>query len=120
MENLAAGTLDGFDMDAALGRVGGDLDLLKEIARIFLDDCPRSLTELRDAAASNDCVVVERSAHALKGASANFGAARLVVAALRIEKMGHARTLDGFAPAMAEMESALDALCSELEALIAS
>src|SRR5450631_2427104 len=99
MEQLATGQWDGFDKDAALGRVGGDLDLLKEIARVFLDDCPRSLAELREAAARSDCAVVERSAHTLKGASANFGAARLVAAALLIEKMGHARTMDGVAPA---------------------
>jgi len=120
MQQFAAGPWDEFDKDAALGRVGGDIDLLKEIARLFLDDCPRSLTELREAAARNDCSAVERSAHTLKGASANFGATRLVSAALDIEKMGHAGTLDNFVPALVEVESALDALRAELEVMIAS
>jgi HPt (histidine-containing phosphotransfer) domain-containing protein len=120
MEQLATGPCDGFDKEAALDRVGGDLDLLKEIARIFLDDCPRSLTELSEAAARGDCALVERAAHTLKGASSNFGAARLVAAALRIEKMGHARTVEGFSAAFADVESALDTLRAELEALIDS
>ena len=93
MEQLATGPWDGFDKEGALGRVGGDLGLLKEIARVFLDDCPRLLEELREAAARSDFAAVERHAHTLKGSSANFGASRLVSAALRIEKMGRARSL---------------------------
>ena len=120
MEQLAKGPWDGFDQEAALGRVGGDLDLLKEIAGVFLDDCPRSLAELREAAERGDCASVERAAHTLKGASANFGAARLVSAALRIEKMGHARTLEGFSAAFTDVESALDTLRGELQALVES
>ena len=120
MEQFATSRCDGFDKDAALVRVGGDLDLLKEIAGVFLDDCPRSLAELRDAVARGDCAVVERSAHTLKGASATFGATSLVFAALQMEKMGHARTLDSVAPALVAVETALDALRAELEVLIAS
>ena len=126
MDRLAAGPLtgveqkDGLDTEAALVRVGGDLELLKEIARIFLDDCPRSLAELHAALESQDCAGVERSAHTLKGASANFGANRLVFSALQLEKMGHAHTLDESAVAMAAVESALRALTVELEAFLAS
>jgi HPt (histidine-containing phosphotransfer) domain-containing protein len=111
---------DGLDRDAALGRVGGDVDLLKEIAGVFLDDCPRSLAELRDAAARGDCVGAERAAHGLKGAASNFGAGHVVAAALRIEQMGRAGKLDDFAPALESLEAALAALRDELEALIAS
>lgn len=112
--------LDGLNRDAALARVGGDVDLLKEIARVFLDDCPRSLAELRDAAARGDCGAVERSAHSLKGAGSNFGASRMVAAALRIEQMGRDGELDDFAAALDVLESTLTSLCNELEALIAS
>jgi len=111
---------DGFDRETALARVGDDIDLLKEIAGIFLEDCPRSLAELRDAAARGDCVMVERSAHNLKGAASNFGAGSVVGAALRIEKMGYTGTLDDFASALAALEAALAKLRIELEALIAS
>ncbi len=117
MQQLTTDRCDGFDKDAALGRVGGDIELLKEIAHVFLDDCPRSLAELRDAVARGDCAVVERSAHTLKGASATFGATRLVFAALQIEKMGHARALNGIAPALVAVETALDALRAELKVL---
>ena len=111
---------DGLDHEAALARVGGDEDLLKEIARIFIDDCPRTLAELRDAGARGDCVLVERAAHGLKGASSNFGASGVVAAAFHLEKMGRARTLDGFALGLQELETVLSALSNELELLIAS
>lgn len=120
METKHPGAGDGLDRKAALDRVGGDLDLLKDIAHVFLDDCPRSLEELRLAAARGDCPTVERVAHGLKGAASNFGASRVVAAGFAIEKMGRAGKLDHFAMAMATLEAALGALLRELEALIAS
>jgi HPt (histidine-containing phosphotransfer) domain-containing protein len=111
---------DGLDVDAALARVGGDVDLLKDIARVFLDDCPRALAELQNAGARGDCAAVERAAHGLKGAASNFGASVVVAAGLRIEQMGHAGTLEEFGPALASFEAALASLSDELEALLAS
>ena len=111
---------DGLDVDAALARVGGDVDLLKDIARVFLDDCPRALAELRGAGARGDCAVVERAAHGLKGAASNFGASRVVAAGLCLEQMGHAGTLDDFGIAFESLEFALAAFRRELEALLAS
>ena len=120
MATEALGPGDGLDSIAALARVGGDADLLKEIARVFRDDCPRAVAELRDAAARGDCVLVERAAHGLKGASSNFGAASVVSAASHIEQMGRAGVLDGFTHAFHQLETALAALLEQLEALIAS
>jgi two-component system, sensor histidine kinase and response regulator len=111
---------DGFDSKGALDRVGGDVDLLKDIARVFLDDCPRSLEELRTAAARGDGRVVERVAHGLKGAASNFGAGCVVAAGFSIEQMGRAGKLDDFAAAMVRLEAACVELRGELEAMIAS
>jgi hypothetical protein len=55
------------DRELALTRVGGDAELLKEIASLFLEDYPLSLAELRDALARGDATKVERTAHGLKG-----------------------------------------------------
>lgn len=109
---------DGLDRDAALSRVGGDLDLLKDIARVFLDDCPRALNELRDAASRHDCKLAERAAHGLKGAASNFGAKRVVESSLRIEKMGRLGNLQGVEGALQSLEDALASLRVELESLI--
>lgn len=57
----------GLDRQFALSRVGGDEELLKEIALIFLEDYPNSLREIRAAIASGDASQLERAAHSLEG-----------------------------------------------------
>src|ERR1700676_33856 len=79
------------DRQLALSRVGGDLELLREIAILFLDECPRALLEIQRALAAEDAVKLENAAHSLKGSVANFGASAAVAAALRLEQMGRSQ-----------------------------
>src|SRR5207302_3469180 len=59
------------DLDA------GDGDLIATLVREFLNDGARLLAAIRDAIAEGDPQAVERTAHTLKGASANLGAVRV-------------------------------------------
>ena len=106
-----------FDKEVALSRVGGDAELLKEIAILFLDDYPKSLSDLRDAVEARDAKRVERTAHGLKGSVSNFGAAPAVNAALRLETMGRAQKLVEVEQVLRTLELALAALRPELESL---
>jgi HPt (histidine-containing phosphotransfer) domain-containing protein len=105
------------DRDAALARVGGDTDLLREIAVLFIEDYPKVLTELREAIARGDANQVERTAHGLKGSVSTFGARAAMEAALKIETMGRARQITGVEQVMNTLEIALAALRLELERL---
>ena|SRR5947209_6847436 len=107
------------DRELALGRVGGDLELLKEIAVLFLETYPESLEELQTAALQNDAKALERSAHGLKGSVANFGAAPAVEAARCLEQMGRSSRLESesVTAALQSLEDALASLRPELEAL---
>ena len=105
------------DRPVALLRVGGDEELLKEIAVIFLDDYPKVLSEIRAAIANGDARQLEASAHTLKGSAANFGAAAVVAAALQLEKMGRAARLEQAAASVSALEEGLCALRADLEAL---
>jgi two-component system, sensor histidine kinase and response regulator len=107
----------GLDRDLALSRVGGDLDLLKEIAVIFLDDLPRTIAEIQDAITASDFEVMERSAHGLKGAAANFGAQSVVEAALHLEKLGRQKDLSSAAEALEHLKLELSTFAAELETL---
>jgi two-component system sensor histidine kinase/response regulator len=107
----------GVDRELALARVGGDTDLLKEIAKLFLEEYPKMLVELRDAAAKGDAQALERIAHGLKGSVANFGARAAVDAALKLEDMGHARKLVEVSQSLHALDQALATLRPELEAL---
>src|SRR5580692_1906900 len=106
-----------FDKAVALSRVGGDVELLKEIAVLFLDDYPKSLDELREAVKSRDAKRVERTAHGLKGSVSNFGAGPAVDAALQLETMGRAQKLVEEQQVLHSLELALAALRTELELL---
>lgn len=107
----------GLDRQLALSRVGGDEELLKEIAAVFLEDYPNSLREIRTAIDSGDSSLLERSAHSLKGSVANFGARDAVASAWRLEQMGRARQLHDGAGTLRELELALASLHLELVAL---
>lgn len=108
------------DRALALERVDGDLELLREIAVLFLENLPLWLGELRDAAARHDLQTLSHSAHGLKGSIANFGAHPAFQAALTLEMIG--RNQSGASPtevhaALLALESTLEALTPELKAL---
>jgi HPt (histidine-containing phosphotransfer) domain-containing protein len=107
----------GLDRELALSRVGGDAELLKEIAALFMEDYPNVLAELRAAAARGDAQGVERAAHGLKGSVGNFGAQAAVDAAFQLEQMGRAGNLSRVREAIDALARALDALHPELKAL---
>ena len=107
----------GLDRELALSRVGGDAELLKEIAALFMEDYPNVLAEIRAAVARGDAKGVERAAHGLKGSVANFGAQAAVDAALHIERMGRVGDLSRVSEAIEALALALDALHPELKAL---
>ena len=78
-----------FDLDAALELVDGDAGLLKELAGLFLGECPRRMAEIRQAIDRRDASKLHRAAHALKGSVSHFAARAAVEAAQRLESDGH-------------------------------
>lgn len=94
----------GFDLSAALERVGGDQELLKEIADLFLEDAPQILAAVRSAVESGDAEGLQRAAHSLKGSVANFGAEEAVRWAYSLEQMGQENSLSGASDALEVLE----------------
>lgn len=105
------------DREVALARVGGDADLLREIAALFVEDYPRVLEDLRDAIALGDAERIERTAHGLKGSVATFGARPAMEAARTLEAMGRAGQFQEIRQVLTTLELALAALHPELETL---
>jgi PAS domain S-box-containing protein len=101
-----------------LDRVGGDRALLRDIVSMFLDASPRSLAELREAAARGDAAALHRQAHTFKGMVGHFGATEAVEAALRLETMGGDGDLAGADAACAALEVAVARLRPELARLL--
>jgi two-component system, sensor histidine kinase and response regulator len=95
------------DYAVALERLGGDEELLREVARLFLGEYPVLLDDIRAAMQSQDAAALERAAHTMKGSVSNFGADGAYKAAFALEQMGRTRTLDG-------IEDGLNRLVTEL------
>jgi CheY-like chemotaxis protein/HPt (histidine-containing phosphotransfer) domain-containing protein len=100
--------------DELLARVGGDLALLTELARLFVEDAPRSLTRIRSAIDARNGDDLRHAAHTLKGAAANFEATDLVKAARALEDIGRTNQFDGHAPAWRALTIEMDRLTSRL------
>ncbi len=83
------------DGEAALARVGGDVQLLAELADLFLVEYPRLLDLARQGLKRGDLVAVGGHAHQLKGLLAQFGCESGRAAAVVLEsaaKQGAGRT----------------------------
>ena len=89
----------------AMHRLGGDEELLRELAEMFFEDAEALLGVVRegyaDPARSQE---VRRAAHSLKGLSSNFGAQRTMTAAFAVEKLAEASKLTELPPAVDELE----------------
>ena len=77
-----------FDLDSALAGVGDDLELLSEMAELFLSEVAGLIEQIRLAARGRDGQALGRAAHQLNGAASNFYAHATVEAALRLERIG--------------------------------
>ena len=69
-------TEDVFDRERTLASVDGDMELLREVVGLFLEEYPKTLAEIRDAIDEGDPHRLNRAAHSLKGSVGNFGAQR--------------------------------------------
>jgi len=92
-------------------------ELLGELAAIFLEDAPGRLAAVQAGVEQRDPAALQSAAHALRGSAANFGAKRVVEAALRLELMGGGCDLTGADEALADMMVVLEKLATELRAL---
>jgi two-component system sensor histidine kinase/response regulator len=83
-----------FDMEALLGRVGGDRELMIEVIRLFLEDYPSRLRNIGVAMEANDADAVRIAAHALKGAAGSLGAVAVYETSSALEQLGGEGRLD--------------------------
>ncbi|HEY7425872.1 MAG TPA: response regulator, partial [Gemmataceae bacterium] len=98
------------DEEALLRRCGGNRDVVRELIQIYLEEYPALLSTIRAAIAGRDAGLLHRTAHTLKGAASNFGAAQVVAVALRLELSGAAAQFEDAAEDCRELEIALTQL----------
>ena len=82
----------------------------------FLADAPARIKAIRAAHAALDAPGAAAAAHALKGAAANIGAARLQALSLEIETMAREGKLEGARAAIGDLEKSLSEARAALDA----
>lgn len=76
------------DLTEALAHIGGDEELLMELATLFLGEYPHVLENLRTAVTNGNAEDIMYHAHALRGAMSNFVTHETENAARRLESIG--------------------------------
>ncbi len=112
---VAAG--DPLDTTKILERIGGDRELLRELAGLFVGDCPRMLSDIQDAVRDGNAEALQKAAHALKGSVSNFAAEAAVQVAFRLEMMGRNQDMTDAAQALNELEREIGRVREGLSAL---
>ena len=105
------------DRASLLQRVEGDQELLAEMIHLFQEDLPVLVSTMHSALESGDMVVLERSAHSLKGAAGNLSAPVTALAALQLEKDARNKDVEAARRSLLEVERAVQQLLPALAEL---
>lgn len=65
-----------FDLSRIIEALGDDMDLVKKILDVFLEDAPKQIKKLQESLSSKDKNLIKDQTHSLKGASGEIGAKR--------------------------------------------
>jgi histidine phosphotransfer protein HptB len=101
----------------ALGDEGDDT-FLREIISIYLEDVPQRIVDLKSARAAGDKALYVRSAHTIKGSSANVGATEMRNLAEKMEHRAKIEPLPGLDPDLLELETAFGRTVAALRTLL--
>lgn len=101
---------DVFNFSEALSLVGGNRELLCEVARIFLDQYPKVLEEIRQAMTRSDYQLLGETAHTLASSVGQLAGQRAFAAAKRLEQLSSEGDRFQVAEALAALEKELQSL----------
>jgi len=108
------------DVDALIERVDGDMDLLADIAGIFLERSGEALTCIQRAIISQDAKALETAAHSLRGYLVSLHAGRASEIALQLEMKGRLDDCVGVRYMYSKLEEEIELLKPVLADCIAT
>jgi len=104
------------NLAAALERVGGDEELLKEVTGLYRKESAMLVAEIEAAVRSGSAEDLQQSAHTLKGSLSAVGAEASADAALQLESQGRTKDLRESSQALLDLHRALEQLHLQLDA----
>lgn len=99
-----------FDKAEALDRATDDVEFLKEIIEVFLEELPDHMAEIKEAVDGKDGEALRKSAHKLAGSLSGFAAKAAMETASKLEAVGKEGRLN-------EAEETYGALVKDIERL---
>jgi len=108
-----------FSKDAALAKMGGDDELLREVVVAFLDAYEATVGAVDAAVQACDANALRRAAHTLKGSVATFSTGTVYEAALELERCGRDGCMQTVQQSHHKLHGELEQLLPELRALCA-
>ena len=113
-DSSAAGVLD---RDRLFNLVGGDGNLVAELAQLFLEDGPRRLADIKNALETEDHDALRMAAHTLKGSAGSICGRRTADAARQVEQLAEAKDVSGARHAFAALRREVTELLEALRTL---
>jgi two-component system, sensor histidine kinase and response regulator len=92
------------DTAALLAAVDGDENLMRELVEIFIQECPRLMSEVERAVLRRDAEALAFAAHSLKGSLASLAAGSAAACARGLEEIGRSGRLSAVEHAHAELK----------------
>ncbi|HET6144067.1 MAG TPA: response regulator [Candidatus Acidoferrales bacterium] len=108
------GAAELIDRTSLLERVEGDQELLAEMIQIFKEESPALMTAMHAALQSGDWIVLQRSAHSLKGAVSNLSSKSVASAALKLEQDAQNKDEQSAKLSLADVERVMQLLLPAL------
>jgi HPt (histidine-containing phosphotransfer) domain-containing protein len=96
-----------------------DPELFSLVLQMFQQDAGHCLTHLREAIASQNADQLQKAAHALKGASAQVGACRLVLVCRSLEEVGLAANWINAVALRDQLEVEFQRVHAEIDTILA-
>jgi HPt (histidine-containing phosphotransfer) domain-containing protein len=106
-----------FDPAALWDRVGGDVELLRDLVAIFCDQYPTLLGKLKEAIEQHSFADVQKFSHKLRGSALQFSGSAVAELAGLLEQMGQKQSLDGAAGIFSRLQQEVAELVHSLRAM---
>lgn len=105
---------DACEPEAAIARLGGDLELYRDLVRSFLSDSAGLIPRLESAIGGSDRDDAHKAAHNLKGTAATCGAVSVANVSGRLESTALAGDFSAARSLLAELKTEIAKAAGQL------
>ena len=109
---------DGFNTQALLDRVHGDLNLLRELVDLLAAEVPGMLARIEKAIQDGSPAEMEKASHKIKGSMLQFSAQKAANIARQLEESGQTGSMAGTGMLLEQLRKEIDALQQTLRAML--